>query len=381
MPTISLKDKAAPRAPEAYSGREGSQPMIASGLDARDIDAVKGLLIILIVLGHSHLLAERSPDAVRLLYNFHAAAFLILPFLFRGATLAEVLKNRSVRYLVPFAAAFTLAVLLFNSLIEPGTRLLEICARWAMGLLLATTTSLDAASGLELFWFLPALFGLSLARALTLTGSKPLSAAILVSSLALFASLGATPAFYAHMPTFLVLGLYALLPGLLLQWSSARTNAGWLRLLALPLFVCALVALQVSGRHYNVADLRVPSFADPLGMLLYTVAIVAAVPALGRLVRLLRFSVPMAWLGRRSLQVYLGHMFLLVPAQSFLDGRVPWALAFIASIAVSIGACALAAIGIEASPRLRRLLFPRDLAEWRGAWRAVPHAARSQPAG
>jgi hypothetical protein len=49
-----------------------------TGLRSREIDAIKGILIVCIALGHN----GHFPAGVPFLYAFHVAGFLILPFLF-----------------------------------------------------------------------------------------------------------------------------------------------------------------------------------------------------------------------------------------------------------------------------------------------------------
>ena len=60
----------------------------SSAPDRAVVDAFKGILISLIVLGHNTLFFAACPLCFNVLYNFHVACFLLLPFIVPGARLA-----------------------------------------------------------------------------------------------------------------------------------------------------------------------------------------------------------------------------------------------------------------------------------------------------
>ncbi|MGD9202044.1 MAG: hypothetical protein PVI26_10800, partial [Chitinispirillia bacterium] len=65
-------------------------------LKIEEINAAKGIWILLIVIGHLHFIGQDFPHIKNIIYSFHVDCFLFLPFLFQ-------LKKLSKRNIIDFA--------------------------------------------------------------------------------------------------------------------------------------------------------------------------------------------------------------------------------------------------------------------------------------
>ncbi len=124
-------------------------------------DAVKGVLILCVLVGHSALANVVAPALKDGLYSFHVQAFLLLPFLYAvrpagGRNVADV----CVRYLIPYSVF----VAVFSVLQQVAVRRDVVSWLYELerGLITGNDVYLKGATGLSLFWFLPAITGVSL---------------------------------------------------------------------------------------------------------------------------------------------------------------------------------------------------------------------------
>ncbi len=86
--------------------RRDASARARAGLSSREIDAIRGFFIVLVVTGHNVLVTASVPDLFRTAYSFHVYAFLLLPSVFPGERLSMRQAGDCVaRYLVPHNAA------------------------------------------------------------------------------------------------------------------------------------------------------------------------------------------------------------------------------------------------------------------------------------
>ena len=364
------------------------------GKDARDrqrffasLDRAKGILIVLIVFAHNTLITQAWPESRAFLYNWHVFAFLLLamvmPF---NSEKPGFLTTRFVRYYVPFVAFFTVTWLATLVLDDNFSAFGERLKEWALAVLIGSAALLDEASGARLFWFLPALMGLVLIRwAIGRAPAAVRQPSLIVVAIAGFAGAGLIPdEIKPWIPFGLPIALYALGPGLVFAWlvdrllrASHRRSRLWL-LMLLCSALCGIVYgfTQVQGTalvlaSFDFYDVRSPAalIAHALLALSAATTVVLFAASLGR-VRWLE------WLGQASLLIYLVHQIVFVGlrfAARRLDAgmtpetmAIPGAATFVATMVISAGI----AFVIQSVPALRKLLAPRDWAEWSGTLRS-----------
>ena len=347
------------------------------GISYADTDAVKGLLIACIVLGHNSIVSDSLPVIWTALYAFHVTGFLLLPFLHPSHPASRRFAlDRAVRYGVPFIAFFLFAAALNAILFRRGDPPVDIIRDVAWGLLVTTSTNSRIATGFALYWFLPTLFCLVIARALLASWDRSVRVVVFVSLLALHGFVGMLPDEIRNLiPLNLPIVVYVFPLGLIASELWHRRYAGHLQQTATLTGALAigtmLMFLAVGGR-VNLASLNVYSLATPLMLLLADtvsvtafLAIAASSPALSR-------SRVLCWLGRSSLIVYLIHALVfqallrITPAGWVVDAGSASSIAtgivlFIFTLFIS---GILAEVPRRVAP-MRRVLLPRTWAEWR----------------
>jgi fucose 4-O-acetylase-like acetyltransferase len=344
-------------------------------LASAEIDAVKGLFIVLVVAGHNTLLMHALPGSSAALYNFHVFAFLLLPFLIpsRPLTLAFA-ADRAARYLVPHASFYLLAALLYAATRLPEVSAAESLGRAAIGLVLGTPGAIERGCGLRMYWFLPALFSLALLRALLTSLPVAGGRALAASALAFHLAAGALgPDVEDFLPFGLGIALFMLPLGqaaAVLWRLRERLGRSGLAAVALGVWAATQLAVWEAGSFVRLAGLKLPSAGEPLRLALHDTLPLAAFLAACGLARGLARVPGLVWLGGQSLFIYLVHSLVF---QALLAAHPPlrvqaagWrglALA-LGTLGATLALSALAARLVTASPSLRDLVSPHRAGEW-----------------
>ena len=283
-----------------------------------EIDAFKGLLICLIVLGHNSLFSSEFPLPFRVLYNFHVACFLLLPCIFFGQSVRGLqVADRLVRYGVPHILFFLLACVLYFYFFVP--RNLAAVQEWAgtvfIALLFSSEETYNTAVGLRLFWFLPALLNLLFLRSLFFSLEQKGRRLFLLFVLLVHAFLGLVPREYLpYIPYGLPLVLFLFPLGLLagILWKNFNGQPGfWLA--SLLSFIAALwFGVYFDSYAPLAGDPRVFSVFQPVQLIFHDIYLVSAFFGL---IGLMRFSPQIiqkafAYIGERSLPIFLLHSFI-----------------------------------------------------------------------
>lgn len=347
-----------------------SPPASARG-DSDAFDAVKGLLILLIVVGHLSPLQYVSGMGwlFPVLYRFHVVSFLLLPFLLgRAKWQTRWLADRAVRYLVPYAMWVVATAIVFDLTVGAGVAPLELVRRTSWGLWTGNALDLKAATGFQLYWFLPALFTVTLLRAvLTRLPGRwlPVAAAV---AWALHGTVALWLGGWSCTPLGLAVAVYVLPMGLTAAWlwPYARRVPSWA-------LACVAVALAVTtramGLYTNVGVLAVFGWRDFAWMLITDIDAIASFLTVVAVAPLLARVPGLPALGRMSLGIYLCHSLFLqaVLLVGLRAGRQPFGedaalFAFVGLVTALTG-------GIL-SARLMQLkvlqpwLLPRGLTDW-----------------
>lgn len=338
------------------------------GLTSQQIDALKGVLIVLIVVGHNPLVTGAFPGTFEALYSFHVFGFLLLPFWFPVPPLsAALVRDRVVRYLVPHYAFYFAGAVVFALTLARDPLAYRVLAVLA-GAVVGSADTVKAGSGLSLFWFLPALLTLTLLRSLAARGVWQ---AVLIVALVAHLLVGALPEpVHVWTPFGLWIALFTYPLGGLVAWA-------WPRFVAPRLLVWGLGAGLVWGvtlayiyrtrSVFNIGELALPSIENGFALVLHDVSAVAAFITLSALCgTALGRSRLLAGLGRASLLIFLIHSFVFQALGRVIGAFVPvkgigWGLALvIATTAVSYGIALL----FSRNAAVERWVTPRSAADW-----------------
>jgi len=328
------------------------------------VDSIKGILILLVVLGHSRWDNQTYQLARGAIYNFHAVLFLLLPFMFAVGPLTwERFKTLLRRYYTPLVWFVVAAFILKNIFLDrpPGISFDEIVSLGA-ALIMGTGHAFNSTVELELFWFLPTLFGLFFWRSIWPHLPKFGEFILGLAAAGVFLLAANLPNVH-NLPTILILSLYACILGpltftlinLIYKFSGHFSPlVGGLGLLI------QIYLLTSTGRRYNMAKINVPSLEDLFGIALYIGVIAFAFVTIEGLCRLMPIQKILAPIGRLSLGIYLIHMFMIVGFDIALNRLFPSTqsihlISLFLALIISIAAAAL----INAIPPLKKTVFPR----------------------
>ena len=129
-------------------------------ISKRDSTLLKGILILLIMLGHnSILMQERS--IFNYLYHFHVYIFLLLPFLYNipHFTVERVKKN-FIHIYKPYTIFFVVLVLINTYILNIKLDITQVLYAYISG----NEYLLKANIGASFLWFMPTMFSLLLLR-------------------------------------------------------------------------------------------------------------------------------------------------------------------------------------------------------------------------
>lgn len=340
-------------------------------LSTKQIDAVKGMYILLIVAGHNIILGGLVPEFRAQLYNFHVSGFLLLPFLFKSKPVnASFLSDRIVRYLVPFAAFYTASSLLFFVFLSQQTTITSWLSSYYIGLLVGSHTTVKAGSGLALFWFLPTLLSLVTIRAIASTSIR-LERIVLVFCVIAHLIVGAAPeVMKSYVPMGLMIAAFMYPLGVLFEalWASYRHLSTCQALvLSFLISLACIYASYTFETHINLGAISLYSIARPIELALhdaYMIFVFLTMLALCEFAARLRF---LSFIGQHSLVIYLSHSVYFHGLLTILnkigletDGWINGIAIFIVTLIMSL----VTAIIIEKNSTIRSLLMPKTLNQW-----------------
>lgn len=343
-------------------------------LSREESASVKGVYILLIVLGHNYIFthATQSLQIMVYIYMFHIAGFFMLPYLYgsKEFTLRNI-GNNAVRLLWPF---FILAFVFFFGyyiiIRGHGFRFEDFMRVFVE----ADGWTLSVFCGFQVLWFLPSMFLNMIIHDLYFKYRSIIGPLLILSAVALMINIinpnvsifrSVAGIIYSAPWTLWAALLYGCY-GLICRELLIRT-----RNMTLLVIACGLVAIGVSVLYFT----DIPSWGnnmagDRWGRVLYPVAfmipVVVASPKLCKMAWL-------RWFGENSLLVYLIHPFIgfgimyLFP-DVYKNPVAIQIIAIVLSLAAILGITVLLVVIIKRCGPLYRFLFPRNIDQWCEIW-------------
>ena len=145
-------------------------------LSKNESNAIKGLLMFLIVLGHNAVFTNTIKGSFNYLYTFHVQTFFILPFLYgvNKCCFKDSFVKNLVRLYYPFVLFFIMLSILWGeiqgTLVDPNSLLDLNLSGWNRvlyfinAILTGNYFLIDYFSGFQYLWFLPVMFSMSVLR-------------------------------------------------------------------------------------------------------------------------------------------------------------------------------------------------------------------------
>lgn len=346
-------------------------PTAFTDLLQNSLDALKGLLIIIVVMDHNDLLRLLAPDVFRPL-TFHVLGFLVLPFLLPAKPIEpHFFRDRLIRYLVPFWWVLTFAAALYAVAFRNDNELGSIVIDWLAAAAIGSAPLVKTASGFYYLWFLPCLAGLVML--LTLFQSLDLRWRYISGTVMVLchASITAFPAvFLTYVPFGLLIVVWVFPLGLLLRWVVTNTTALRLRYLILAVFLGSYSYLMAIRLNLEIMVLDLRSASEPLLFLLQDVNAVSGVlVAIWLATKLNKLGI-LNLCGKHSLMIYLLHPLIFFLGYKLAGGSnlhlKSYALmaAGVGSVVLTISIALALAIAIARIPIARVWLTPKDWKSW-----------------
>ncbi len=123
-------------------------------IDKNVSSKIKGVLILLIILGHNSVLTQSKPEIISYLYSFHVILFFILPWFYINSNKPTLRKSikRCVKLYSYYTLFFIIQVIGYNLLIESNFDLINCIRAFVVG----GHYTLKAVTGYQYLWFMPA---------------------------------------------------------------------------------------------------------------------------------------------------------------------------------------------------------------------------------
>lgn len=310
-------------------------------ISKQDSASIKGLLTILIVIGHNHIVAPQNSLLMSYLYTFHVICFFILPWLYNNK---KELTTKNIgdiiyRNWIPYIIFFIFSFVVFSFLEGKHPELWNILFAFITG----SQKLLKENVGVLFLWFLPTFCTFSLLKIIS-DNKKWVRISLIVLSLITFC-LSWLQAEW--MRNHLVFGIftavqyfvYGILVKRLIHWKE------WTKYIGTVVFI--ILSYLYWNKHigYGIMLMPITGF-----MLILTI------------LPILR----MKWLraiGNYSLPIYLTHVYIYNALELIIPKTMVWGLlALILTIAIAY----FLSIIIYKIELIRKLIFPRTFNEWKG---------------
>ncbi len=304
---------------------------------------IKAIAILLIILGHNHILAPQSNSSLlfEFLYKFHVSIFFILPFFYNKKNelnkenIYKVISRNGIPYLLFFAFCYFVYHFIF---IKDGFNLLEFFG----GIINAPGYNAKNTTGFVFLWFLPVFLLMSLYR---LIGNRYHRIALSFFLIGFIICINKQAYnFMWHSPFYILKALYYYAMGLstyiLYKYIKYMNYIGTIAFIVLT-FLYWTDYHQINTFYFSIAGFC----------------------ALREITTLIDFSkiFLLRVIGEYSLSIYLIHVFIYNVLEKLLPNTIIGGI-IIYGLTVSISL--LVSIGIYRINILRSFLFPKSWKEW-----------------
>jgi hypothetical protein len=309
-------------------------------LSRKESNTLKGFFILLIIIGHNHILCPVNGMGMSYLYRFHVIAFFILPFFYvnyQGKLNIKNIREYFVRNYMPYLLFYSFSFLLFHLVIERDG--IDI-ALFLKGILSGSQPVLKQTAGFYFLWFLPAFFAVTLVRMVFDNVNRLFKVLIILLSvfLHLFLSWNAREELFNSIPFALSQGFFYFAYGLI--------AFNLLNFLPSLKYVGAFVFIVISVVFFMGHEINIP-FLFPVGFVMFSLSVV----------KWLKYIPFMDKLGNYSLPIYLIHVYIY----NGFEHLFPYTIVFgIVNLVLTILMSFFVSTILLNINFLRKLIFPRD---------------------
>lgn len=308
-------------------------------ISRRDSDTLKGFFILLIIIGHNHILSPIGSPLMIYLYKFHVIAFFVLPFLYSnlsGKLNFLSIRDYVIRNYIPYFYFFCLAFIVFHLGVKKDGL---IGFDFITGFISGSQSVLKQTTGFYFLWFLPAFFAVTLVRLFFDNSGFWIKSLIILSTVFLqFISSYQLNVFFKLIPFSLVQGMYYFGFGLI--------TILLLKYIPYAKYIGAILFIISTGFYLNGAQLSIP-FLFPVSFFLFSLTILNW---LNKIVLLQK-------LGYYSLPIYLLNVFIYNLVEKFFINNVFYG---IITLVLTASLSYLTSYFLLKMPVVRKLIFPHS---------------------
>ena len=197
-------------------------------------EIMKGLLILLIILGHNSILTQNISGLYDYLYSFHVLIFFILPWFYATKPSWDSTIKRSTKLWFWYFAIFVVQVVFYNLLFDTTFSLGETLKAFFLG----GHTLLKGVTGYMYLWFIPAFFFSMLVRDIYTIVNKPSRIAMIIASIGIVVFF----AFHAYTNYIAIIqGLFFAALGIVASQLTLPTKNSHRALVVLLFVVCSVL--------------------------------------------------------------------------------------------------------------------------------------------
>jgi fucose 4-O-acetylase-like acetyltransferase len=341
--------------------------------------ATRGILIVLIVIGHNKLFHANFYPLYVALYSFHVAAFLIMPFLYSPKEFTfHNIVNLFVRYMIPFyATVLTYSIIYF--IVEVPKDYQNIFGWFghlAGALSLANAYHIKEATGFEMLWFLPAFAALTYMYMAVAFCNTTFRILLILLSFLGHCLVGLLPEeAIKWVPFSAYVSIYVLAPALLFSVLRRFDRFGWQQIMIAGLVFCIACYLQREQRLTVVlSEFTVFSLTNVYALLVTDIQMLTGTFVCVALGQKAASSQILTRLGNLSMKIYLTHGligYIVYRSYVELGANVPPSVAIFATASITLSISYAVSLTVEKT-RLNRWIFPRGLEDFRFFRRSAP---------
>jgi fucose 4-O-acetylase-like acetyltransferase len=314
-------------------------------------DAIKGILILLIILGHNHYLAPKREPLFNFLYLFHVICFFILPFFYNK--LKELsfnnIRDIIVRCYIPYFFFFILCTFIYvltsydNEIFDFG----KVCSS-LYAFFNGSEVLLKENAGFNFVWFLPAFCSFSILKICFDHSNKTVKLIIvLVSCVLVFYKEFTKDYLFPYIPFAIVQGFYFFAFGFV-TWFLVN-KIPYIKYVGAVVFIVFSFIFSFEGEteHIKVLFFIFPTIAFML--LLSLKKLIVYIPFLQQL-------------GRLIFPVYLVHVIIYNVLEKILSYSILNAvITYVLTILLSV----VAALFMTKISFIQKLVLPKGYSDFK----------------
>ena len=334
------------------------------------INAVKGILILSVMVGHLRSLAGVNLDIFQFVYNFHVICFLLLPFIYpvKQVNKAQIL-TWVWRFFVPFSVFFIAYGALNALFLGADYNMADIFK----GYFVATPDMIDMVTGSKILWFLPHIFLVFVVFSLVMTKCQSFAMVLSVAFLCHIFAGFIDRQTSSYIPFTGINLLYLFFLGCVLRMIvlGLKESGKKYALLFFTLFLVIQFISIYTGNVLGYTGMYLFDITSPAKLFLCDALIISAMLFLlySDFLSKMKF---LNWIGQHSLIIFLVHQpFLFIAwktmervwgqAGSLTDILIYGAVSFSVSLILSV----ICVLFFKRYQKINTLIFPRSFDEWK----------------